>query len=437
MSGATAILGTGREGCSLAWLLTERHLGQSIDVWSMAASEPQRELPEAAEFHLGEPSLQQLQSAQVIYKSPGISPYRGLMARAVALRLPVSSATQWWFDHNADAQTVVVTGTKGKSTTASLIAHLLRKAGQPVELLGNIGRPLTDVPHAAPETIHVIELSSYQTWQLRAQPTLAVVTNLYPEHLDWHGSWERYRRDKLGWLRDIESPVVTWAQDPAVSGYLTHQSTLRFGHTAGWHVTKCKSLARGDSVILHASELPLVGAHNMRNLAAAMTALDILGIEIGDLADAVASFTPLPHRLQNLGTSQAGITFVNDSIATTPHATVAALSCFPPEQTLLIIGGQDRGLDWQPFLDYCQQHGSPKAILAMGELGQRVAPTLEPLPCESEQVNSLEMAMQRALDLASGGDTLLLSPGAPSYGMFRDFEHRGQVFEQLALAERP
>jgi UDP-N-acetylmuramoylalanine--D-glutamate ligase len=180
--------------------------------------------------------------------------------------------------------------------------------------------------------------------------------------------------------------------------------------------------------------LPLPGRHNRGNLCAVLTAIEALGLDAEALAHHAATFRPLPHRLQTLG-ERDGITYVNDSISTTPHASLAALDCFRDRRVALIVGGHDRGIDWQVFADAMRQH-APGIIVTVGENGPRIHELLKPAATPGSfalrEAVDLADAMAQARGLLGSDGVVLLSPGAPSFGPYRDYVARGRHFAQLA-----
>lgn len=385
-------------------------------------------------------TAERLGAFEIIVKSPGISPYRAEALAAVEQGARFLGGTALWFGEHGDARTVCVTGTKGKSTTTSLLAHLLRAGGHRTALAGNIGLPLLEVldPPRPPE-FWAIELSSYQTGDVGAsgaRPEVAVALNIYPEHLDWHGSQARYVEDKLRLLTEGKPRIaVLNANDAVLAGLKLPDSEIHwFSHAAGWHL-RGDALWRGDREIMDTASLPLPGRHNRGNLCAVLTAIEALGLDAIPLAPHAASFRPLPNRLQPLGTRD-GIAYVNDSISTTPHASLAALDCYSDRRIALLVGGHDRGIEWQAFADAMRRR-APVAIVTMGENGPRIHALLAPIAAQSDfhlsAAKDLAEAMAQArAALGEAGGTVLLSPGAPSFGPYRDYVARGRHFAELA-----
>ena len=389
-------------------------------------------------------TAERLAAFDLVVKSPGISPYRPEAVAAQAQGTRFIGGTALWFGEHANADGIVdnvvcVTGTKGKSTTTSLLAHLLRAGRHATALVGNIGMPLLEVldPQPAPE-YWAIELSSYQTGDVAAsgaRPEIAVVLNLFPEHLDWHGSHERYVADKLRLLTEARPRIaVLNGNDPILSALDLPESEVHwFGRADGWHL-RGDTLYRGEQRVMDTASLPLPGRHNRGNLCAVLTAIEALGLDAVTLAPHAASFKPLPHRLQTVGMGD-GVTYVNDSISTTPHASLAALEVFRGRRVALLVGGHDRGLPWNDFAE-AMRTSAPLAIITMGQNGPRIFDLLKPVAKQSgfhlSAAADLADAVRQAQAVLSGEGVVLLSPGAPSFGVYKDYVARGRHFAQLA-----
>jgi len=375
----------------------------------------------------------------IVIKSPGISPYA---APAVGAALHgtrfIGGSALWFTEHAAKAargQVICVTGTKGKSTVSALIAHLLRAAGKRTALAGNIGLPLLSLLDATPEPAYwVIELSSYQTGEA-LNPDVAVVLNLFPEHLDWHGSEERYYADKLALVTQANPrALVLNAGDARLRAVATAAGAcIWFDNAAGWHLHADK-VFRGERQVLDLRGLPLPGRHNGLNLCAALAAIEALGLDAVALAAHAASFVPLPHRLQRLGVRD-GIEYINDSISTTPHASVAALDCFAGRRMAIIVGGFDRGLDWSVFVERIRAK-PPLLVITQGQNGPRIHDRIEPMARAGRltllAAEDLTAAVAKAQHVLGNEGLLLLSPGAPSFPRYTDYTERGRHFAKLA-----
>lgn len=458
-----ALWGWGREGRAAYDALrapatgTPRYAGALTLFCSVAEAEAARALGDPLLSVEIEASGERLAAFDVVIKSPGISPYGEAATFAAARGTRFVGGTALWFAQRPDARTLCVTGTKGKSTTTALLAHLLRAGGHRTALAGNIGMPLLELLDAQAD-YWAIELSSYQTRDVAAsgvRPHVVVVTNVFPEHLDWHGGEQRYVEDKLALLTEAAPRIaVLNAAEPRLAsvgasllatgadasdegqgrqqaGFYTTQVRW-YGTPDGWHLRE-DELFRGDDKVLDTRLVPLAGRHNRSNLCAVLTAIEALGHNAVALAAHACTFQPLPNRLQVLGVRD-GLLWVNDSISTTPHASLAALDVFGERRIAILLGGHDRGLDWQAFADAMRQR-APAVIVTMGQNGPRIQALLAPLQqaCgfDLRAADDLEQAVSLARDALGGEGVMLLSPGAPSFGAYRDYVARGRHFAEL------
>ncbi|MEO5565138.1 MAG: UDP-N-acetylmuramoyl-L-alanine--D-glutamate ligase [Luteimonas sp.] len=441
-----ALWGWGREGRAAWHVLHERGIGPLALFCNASEAKDALALDPGLGIEL-EATCERLSAFEVVVKSPGISPYKAEALAAAAAGTRFVGGTALWFAARAGADGVVpgtlcVTGTKGKSTTTALLAQLLRAGGHRTALAGNIGLPLLELLDEDAE-YWAIEVSSYQTGDVAtsgARPQIAVGLNIFPEHLDWHGSHERYVADKLRLFSDAQPRIaVLNAEDPILSALALPGSQVRwFNRADGWHL-RGDALHRGDDFVMDAAALPLPGHHNRGNLCAALAAIEALGLDAAGLAPCAAAFQPLPHRLQRLGTRD-GLEWVNDSISTTPYASLAALEVYRGERVALLVGGHDRGLDWSGFADAMRRH-APAVIVtiehpAEHQNGARIHALLAPLTGECGftllAASNLEQAVAQARIALRGRGVVLLSPGAPSFGAYRDYTERGRHFARLA-----
>lgn len=430
-----ALWGWGREGRAAHAALRRRLPGQAMTVLCGA--------DEAASVAaLADPGVtaqtditaERLAGFDIVIKSPGISPYRSPATEALALGARFTSGTALWFAENPDARTLCITGSKGKSTATALAAHLLRAAGLRTALAGNIGVPLLELLDAAPAPdVWALELSSFQTSQAW-RPQVAMVLNLFAEHLDWHGSAARYFADKLALVNECEPGVaVLNADDARLAALSVAGRDIRwFNRADGWHL-RGELLYRGDRRVLDLTPLPLPGRHNRINVCAALCAVEALGLDALALAPEVMHFAPLPNRLQRLG-ERDGVTFINDSIATTPESSIAALESLAGQRVAIILGGYERGVDWQRFVERAGQR-APAVAITQGQNGPRIHDLLTPLAEQGRlhlvAAEGIEQAVEVGRAALVGGGVLLLSPGAPSFPRYRDYVERGRHFAQL------
>ena len=424
-----AIWGFGREGRAAITAIRSRLPQLALTLFcSDAEVAAARSFDSSLAVRGGEPDAIALAMFEVVVKSPGISAYKPALLAAREAGIQISSGTALWFAEKPEARVVAVTGTKGKSTTTALLAHLARSLGVRTALAGNIGMPLLELLDQSAD-LWAIELSSFQTGE--AGPVeLGVITSLYEEHLDWHGSRERYIEDKLK-LTDVSKQLLVNATQRSLLEHTAqHPHRIEFGNADGWHVAG-GFIWRGGKQVFEIAGLHAPGEHNALNACAALAALEAMGFDAVAAAASLASFRPLPHRLQPLG-EQGGRCWINDSISTTPQATLAALASLRGHAVTVIIGGHDRGLDWSEFVAAMQQ-SAPHFIVAQGANGPRIASALrETGIARLAEAGHLDQAVALAREHTPQGGTVLLSPGAPSFDQFHDYADRGRHFAELA-----
>ncbi len=425
-----AVWGFGREGRAALAALRERLPARRFTLFCQPAEvEAARAFDAALDVTGSEPDAAALGRFDIVVKSPGIPAYKPALLAARAQGTHFTSGTALWFGENPAARVVAVTGTKGKSTTSALIAHLARGLGVRTALAGNIGLPLLELRGQRAD-LWVIELSSFQTGE--AGPVeLGVVTSLYEEHLDWHGSREQYVIDKLKLAEVSRRLLVNSLQANLLERTRAHPHRLLFGQPEGWHVAG-GFIRRAAQDVFPIAQLAAPGLHNALNACAALCALEAIGMDALAAAPTLAGFHPLPHRLQPLG-EHGGWHWVNDSISTTPLATLAALESLHGRCVTVLVGGHDRGLDWSLFAETMRVVPA-HAIVCMGANGGRIADALRAagVACPLALVDGLAGAVAEAKTLTPAGGVILLSPGAPSFDQFRDYAERGRRFSALA-----
>jgi len=438
-----ALVGVGREGRATWSQWVKRHPHRPLVLYT--EHEPPADF--AARLRSGLDELvvgplngDSLIRHDVLVRSPGVSPYHGALGQAIAGGARVTTMSSLWFAEHPDARTICVTGTKGKSTTTALVACLLEGAGRRVAMAGNIGRPLFDIDPAGIDW-WVIELSSYQLCDLVGRPQLGVLTNLSDEHLDWHAGPDRYRADKLRLARLVEpGGLVANGADAALadalSGVLAEgtdvgSEAVHWFNTPGAPSVEQGGVRLADGRIVH---LPpkLRGNHNRDNLAAALAVVQRAGELPEDPEVALAHFVGLPHRLHTIGRTDDGLAFIDDSLSTTPVATLAALEALAGEPVTVLLGGLDRGLDWRAHASAFVRVG-PHAVVGLPDSGEAIIRTLadEGLECPGgmHACEDMAEAIARARAVTPRPGIVLLSPGAPSFPRYRDYVARGEDFK--------
>ena len=420
---AVLLYGAGREARSTRAFIKARSPQTKVYVTvdsgatDIAEAEPiaPAELPQAiAERKFG-----------TIVKSPGVSRYRPIFAMAREAGIAVTSNLNLWGTAFREGRTVIaITGTKGKSTTATLVHLMLQESGLDAGLAGNVG--LAPLEIADQHQIVVFELSSYQTADIGFIPDIAAVTNLYPEHSDWHRTVERYYADKLNLIdRDQPFPVAlgAGARDNAlVLAALRSKS----------RIVPALAPFIADRIAVAVARSRLKGAHNHDNAILATQIALAAGGDLEGIVRGSGAFVPLPHRLEEHAFGDK--VFIDDSISTTPEATKAALAAYQGKRIALIAGGHERNQDYAELATLLGPRGV--AILAcLPVTGDRLATAAY---AAAPEIAVLEAANLRAAMLSLAArrdqfDVVILSPGAPSYNQFRNFEERGAAF--VALAE--
>jgi UDP-N-acetylmuramoylalanine--D-glutamate ligase len=441
-AGEVAVAGLARSGASASRLL--RHLGcrvyasDSRDAPELAATAAElRAL--GCDVELGRHDLARVARASALVLSPGVPPTAPVVRAAADAEVPVVSELDLAARCLPDTRLVVVTGTKGKSTTSALIAAMLRETGLGAgEVAGNIGRPLAEVVlgGTAPAWL-AVEASSFQLHDCPAlTPAVGVLTNLSPDHLDRYASLEEYYGDKQRLFRNA-SEAGRWVTNgdsadvqrlaAAVPG--THERfsldvTLAdawFDRRAGWLVVRGMPLVRR-------SEVPLLGDHNAANVLAAALALPP-DADRDAMARALRAFRALHHRLEPIRELD-GVLWINDSKSTTVASALEAVRAVE-RPVVLLLGGRDKG---GAFADLAPALASARGVIAYGDAGARAARELAgrvPLVHEGHDFTAV---VARARALARPGDAVLLSPACSSFDMFTSAEERGEQFTRLVEA---
>jgi UDP-N-acetylmuramoylalanine--D-glutamate ligase len=387
--------------------------------------------------------LDELDTAEVVLLSPGVSRYRPEVDALLDRGVPVTGGTQLFLAEQG-ARTVVVTGSKGKSTVTRLTAHLLEAVGREAVAAGNIGTALLDLLPGLPADpdvgpLVVAEVSSYQAALVTSPARAAVLTSLFPDHLPWHGGLERYYGDKLRLfaagpatrlVNGADPNVAALLDEPALEGADVYAAPGSRVRVRGEGPDAAVVVVAGVPVLaLRGSRLP--GAHNRVNVAAAVAVLDALGVEVGAetsrLEAALARFAPLPHRLEPVGTV-GGVTFVDDTLATTAQAAVAACEAYPDRALTLLAGGLDRGIDYEPLIAHLRARArrTPLTVVAMGPAGGRIVAALPGV--QVERTDDVADAVRRAAKLTPPGGVVLFSPAAPSPAEYGSYERRSAAF---------
>jgi UDP-N-acetylmuramoylalanine--D-glutamate ligase len=407
------ILGFGREGQATLRALRTYAPGAEITV----ADGNSTTATEGCTLRVGPTYMDDLGGFDWIIKSPGIPPNAKLTQHAKH----ITSATQIFIDtvQAAGATVIGITGSKGKSTTTTLIYELLKAAKKNVYLVGNIGIPALDyLEHAGVNTIFVQEMSSYQLMDLTTSPQVAVITAFFPEHLDYHGSLAAYQEAKAHIARFQNSNNVVFYSDSFA------QTKAMALESKGTKIPYSKADA---PVTL--GDIQLKGEHNLMNIGGAWKVAQHFGVPLGTALPVIKAFKGLPHRLQSLGMHH-GIEWIDDAISTTPESAIAAINALGEKVTTIILGGQDRGYDFAALAKRIAASKVRTVILFPGS-GPRIREAIGDARAEVcfHEADSMAKAVSLARKHTMEGTICLLSTASPSYGMFKNFEDKGEQFQ--------
>lgn len=388
------------------------------------------DLPEGVPTILGEGSFAKLQDFDMVIRTASLPPNR------IVTGGTVWSATNEFFA-KCPAQIIGVTGTKGKGTTCSLVTQILRAAGKTVHLVGNIGVPaLSVLPLIQPDDIVVFELSSFQLWDAKRSPHVAVVLMIEPDHLNVHASFEEYVGAKANIAR-FQQPDDIIIYHPA-NIYSSEVAAMSFAMTKQRYQTPTAAnitndqVVIGEQIICSVKDVLLMGEYNLQNVCAAISASWVYTHDIAAIASAVKTFRGLEHRLEFVTTKQ-GISYYNDSYSSAPTATIAAISAFRTP-VILIVGGFDRGIDLEPLADSIVGSKHLKKVIVIGQVREKLALLLRQRQFTAFQVSeATDMAtiVTTAIHHGVSGDSIVLSPGCASFDMFKNFTDRGAQFKQI------
>jgi UDP-N-acetylmuramoylalanine--D-glutamate ligase len=373
----------------------------------------------------------------LIVPSPGVPadalPLQAARAKGVTIWSEVELA-----DRFLEGCLIGITGSNGKTTTTSLIEHILRSAGLPTILAGNIGTPLiARVEQTSDDTITVVELSSFQLELIETfRPNISVFLNLTPDHLDRHRTLEAYGRAKARIFEnqtEADSAVLN-KDDPATTPLAPAKPHVYWFSrkqrvAQGAFLRENEIVFRHDGeeeVVLNSRDIPLAGAHNVENVLAAVAATRVAGVEPAAIAKGVRSFAGVEHRLEFVA-EVGSVRYYNDSKATNVDATLKALDAFPG-RILIILGGKDKGSDYTLL----QRPLREKAILALliGAAAEKIENQIAG-SVAIERAGTIERAVELASHAARAGDVVLLAPACASFDQFQNYEHRGRVFKEL------
>lgn len=427
------ILGYGREGHSTYEKLVLAGNCKSIAI----ADGNQVEAPEGVKVISGSDYQAAIKDFDVVFKSPGVV----LDHQPDQYDCAIVSQTEVFFRHYRN-QIVGITGTKGKSTTTTLLYHILKEAGEKTVLAGNIGIPVFDVADDIDsDTTIVVELSCHQLEYMTVSPRISVLMNLFEEHLDHYGTMEKYVAAKENVYRNqlpgdllfcnghnlpkegtCKAKVVSVVNRPEVGDIVVGDADISY---------------KGNVYKIPQERISLIGHHNYFDIGIVYGICQELAMDDAAFEQGLCTYETLPHRLQYIGTVN-GVKYYDDSISTICETTIQALNSLPKAETV-IIGGMDRGIEYDDLEDYLDT-AHVKHVILMAATGHRIYDEINQRKGGFNHmerlvlVDTLEEAVAQAHRLTKPGETCVMSPAAASYGIFKNFEERGDVFKALVMA---
>lgn len=413
------ILGFGREGRTtynyIRKYLPDKKIGIA-DMTQVSFNDPN------VSFYCGVNYLLSIADYDLIIKSPGIAFNDVVLPQHIEITCQADLFLRF-----APCVSIGITGTKGKTTTTQLVFDMLRSAEIPCEMIGNMGIPVLDELDNIEGKTAVIELSSHQLEFTKSSPHIAVLTNIYPEHLDHYNGFKGYCSAKLNIMRfqSGDDYFISNADQP-VSEFLDGEQ-LRARHI---------EISAGETDIFYRSldgiNERLCGRHNRQNIFFAAQAAKLCGAENEAIKKAVLGFKGIEHRMEPVGVFK-NIKFYNDCIATIPVAVMNAVDALGDVDTL-IFGGMDRGIDYSGF-EASLRRSKIKNLIALPDTGHQTAQNLIDGGCRKKIIfaNNMEEAVFQAFALTASGKSCLLSPAASSYNVYKDFEEKGRHFKELVV----
>lgn len=439
-----AILGFGREG-KTTYEFIRKH-NKDIKLTIIDKSEQVKDNnPEVANdpnttFVMGPTYLEGLDQYDLIIKSPGISL---LGIDTTNLRDKITSQLELVLEVNKKNM-IGITGTKGKSTTSSLLYKIIKDQNENVILAGNIGIPLlSEIENCDENTILVIEMSSHQLEYLNTSPHIAVILNLFEDHLDHSGTIEHYHENKLQIFKNQETDdyMIYCCDDKTLANYVANNAYKGIPCTISRKTTKATCFQEDDYINLEneqvyntKSERKLLGTHNITNIMVCLTIAKILKLDLVKATESVSTFEPLEYRLQNIGTVD-GVTYYTDTLATIPEATIEAINSITNIDSL-IFGGMDRGINYDKLIEFLKT-APVRNLICMPTTGHDIGHALGEIEDKNiYYVETLEEAVDLAKEITKKGTNCVLSPAAASYTQFKNYADKGDKFKAFVYSKK-
>jgi UDP-N-acetylmuramoylalanine--D-glutamate ligase len=437
------ILGYGSEGQSTARYL-KRH-----GITPVLFDKDPKIKSEGFICYSGPDYLEHLAEVEILFRSPGFWRLEPRLLKFEKEGGLITSQANFFFE-NCPCAIIGVTGTKGKGTTTTLAYEMAKKSGKEAYLTGNIGatEPLDFLDSLSEQNLVFYELSSFQLQDLKKSPHIGVVLMVTADHLDYHESIEEYRSAKNAiteFQTTADFAIINKDFPTSESiGIKGKGRKLWISHTKvdfGILIDNANLYAKGlgeygvpDGLLLKSSELTLRGLHNLQNIAASLLAGTMLGLPLKIMLETAKKFPGLEHRLEFV-TEKNGVQFYNDSFSTTPETAIAAISAFD-QPLFLILGGSEKFLDYTNLAEEISKQTNIATVFLIGQTAARMEETLRKAKFNPDKISSSAKTMEEIFTrlhfLAQPGSVVLLSPATASFGMFKDYKERGQIFKQLA-----
>ena len=435
------ILGFGLEGETTYKFIREHLTNQKLTIADMneviVEDYPELSEDENTKLILGKGYLDNLEKYDLIIKTPGLS-LKDMDISKFENKITSQLELVMGF---LDVFTIGITGTKGKSTTSTLMYQILKDQNKNVMLLGNIGEPIfCRIDEMERDTILVLEMSSHALEFVRHSPDISILLNIFEEHLDHYASIEKYIEAKFNIAKfQKETNYFIYNYDNQL------MNEFNYGHRDNDYAVSIKTIPntinkvflKDENVYLNNEKLfninlkmNLKGMHNINNIMFIITAAKIMGLDIGKALDTISDFKPLEHRMEFVATVN-GVSYYNDSIATIPESTISGVEAIKNVNTL-IVGGKDRGVNLDNLIEFLWT-SDIENIICLHTTGEYIYNKLEKSDKNLFKVNNMESAVRIAKKVSRPGTNCLLSPAAASYGFFKNFEERGKVFKNCVL----
>jgi len=413
-----ALVGYGISNRTLCKLLKRMGYEVFVSETRILSEEEKRELCEMNVAYEENGNTERMLSAERIVVSPSVRPDHPIVSKA---QEKVVTDLDVVLNFRKPAFTVAITGTNGKTTTCSMLAHVLNKLGKKVTVAGNIGNPIANVFDQQLDYL-ILEISSFQLFWSKSLPVdVGVILNIEPNHLDWHPSFDHYVQSKLKMFTFAEKKFIGEA-------YLKFVKDERNVHA----IPAVHPLDK-DKVIFRGRTYPLKNDHimtyqNLQNLSAVLTVMDFLGFELNEVLRALEDFDLPPHRMQLVAVIN-DVRFVNDSKSTSAAATIAALGNYEDGKVILILTGRGKNESYDVLVEKIKRKA--KHVLLFGEIAPLMSSLLKASGVPCSIVSNMEEAVIEAFRIASRGDVVLLSPAAASFDLYRNYEERGEHFVRV------